>query len=156
MVYDVANAAWLQAEALRDSAPESVHIAHSIRDIAQSGNRDVLSDALSGAYLSAREKLFPYTRESVPENVYHEYKAQQGYFKFHLLLPEGFSLTTAELVESLVHDYMVYYALRAYYLTLGFTSGAEIAGVVAAEASSRLQTALMSRTRRMRRPLKPF
>ena len=150
LLYDIANRAYVIADAAGDNTG---HAAHIIKDIAEDGNIDVVSNILSLAHAECVEALYPYSREEVSAPCVKPNESTE--YNIALQLPDNFSQTTLQLVSSLICEYMVSLVLREW-LAMTVPELASIWSERALALRDRIRTALVSRGAALYRKIKPF
>ena len=142
LLYDIANRAYVIADATGEKAG---HAAHLIKDIVEDGNIDVVSNILSLAHAEC-------LKEVSSTEIRREERED---YNISLLLPDKFSETTLQLVSSLAREYMGSLVLREW-LAMTVPELSAIWGERAMALRDRIRTALVSRRAALRRKIKPF
>ena len=104
LLYDVANIAYVEGHILPDVDPE---IVHTLQDIAQEGNRDRVERILDKAHAILTELLYPFTKREITTDTLDNRLVERKVFGIGLELPDDFSQTTLNVMERLVHEYLV-------------------------------------------------
>lgn len=120
-------------------------------------NEEMLERILNTAYAVCVEMLYPYTKEEIPkgqvdlDDILH---APEEYV-INLCLPDSFSLSTVNLLNKLIHEYLIYSVL-SHWMSIANPSSVENWEVKRQAVKRKIQTCLMSRRVPIRRKLKPF
>lgn len=102
---DIRNRAYVQSHVQSDIPPERRHM---MADVCEAGNVDVVTRELGIVVAEVRELLYPYTKCEVAEGAsLDDVLSERGRYVLELSVPESFSQTTLELLEHLVHEYLV-------------------------------------------------
>lgn len=154
LIYDAGNYSFVEA----DIMPEGDECRrHQVSDIAQEGNVDRVTRVLNAAHAECVEMLYPYTKEEMPDGLgaLDDALIEPEVYEIRLSLPDGFSLTTLQLLEHLIHEYLVCRVLADWMsITNPESEGKwerKFAGL-----REKIRTALVSRRGKVRRRLKPF
>lgn len=154
LIYDASNYSFVEAEII----PEGDECRrHQVFDIGQDGNVDRVTRVLNMACSECVEMLYPYTKEEIPEGqeALDDVLTEPEVYEIRLTLPETFSLTTLKLLEHLIHEYLVCRVLADW---MSITNPESEAGWEKKFTTLRnkIRTALVSRTGKIRRKMKPF
>lgn len=155
LVYDAANYAYVEGDIMGD---ENKHQKHQVIDIVQDGNVDRVTRVLNLAHAECVEMLYPYTKEEIEDGSTPEtddvLTAPEEY-AIVLTLPSTFSKTTVKLLAHLIHEYLVCRVLQDWFsITFPDASAAWTEKLVAVK--EKISTAIMSRTKSLRRRMSPF
>lgn len=154
LLYDAENYSFVEADIL--SSEENEHVRHQIADIGQEGNIDRVTRILNLAHSEVVEMLYPYTKETLTDDVILDDTliAPEEYVII-LDLPEGFSITTLNLLRDMVHEYLVCKVLSDW---MSITNPQSRLKWDEKFQSLRemISTCLTKRRGRIRRKLKPF
>ncbi len=104
LLYDIANLAFVEGHIMVEVDDE---IRHTLQDIVQEGNRDRVERILDKAHAVLTELLYPYTKVELRKKVLNDRLPRRSVFGIRLRLPDDFSQTTLNLMERLVHEYLV-------------------------------------------------
>lgn len=104
LLYDIANLAFVEGHIMTNTDDE---VRHTLQDIVQEGNRDRVERILDKAHAVITESLYPYTSRDVTQEVLDNRLRGRKVFGIRLELPSDFSQTTLNLMEKLVHEYLV-------------------------------------------------
>lgn len=153
LIYDAANYSFVEGDLLGD---EDEHARYQVFDIAQEGNVNRVTRVLNLAHAECVEMLFPYTERDVRggEDLDDVLVAPEVY-RIELKLPAGFSQTTVQLLEHLIHEYLVCRVL-ADWMSITKPSSEGNWENKLRNMKMRIQTSLVSRMGKVNRKLKPF
>ncbi len=150
LLYDIAHLGYVEGE-----VQEASHATHQTQDIIEDGNGDRITRVLDLVYAECQEMLMPYSKQELSEDITltDEFKEADEY-TITLSVPKTFSRTTAVLLKSLIHEYMV---ARALYEWLSITKpkAAEVWLEKTTELSARIESNLNNFERIRERPLRP-
>lgn len=153
LLYDIGNYAFVEGDLLGDDAE---HVAHQVKDIVESGNVDRVTRVLNLAHRECEELLYPWTKTTIGEDaVLDDRLVVPDRYEIVLTVPSTFARTTVELLRDSIHEYMVCRVLQDW-LSLTNTPGAAAWETKLDGIKSKIQQSLLSRTRYVRRRLKPF
>lgn len=105
LLYDVGNLAYTESHIMPEDAEHSRHVT---ADVTQEGNVDRVTRVLDLVHADAIEVLYPYTRSET--GVCHELRddlTDRQTYEIDMYVPESFSDTTANVLEKLIHEWMV-------------------------------------------------
>lgn len=154
LIYDAENYSFVEGDIMKT---DDVHALHQVFDIGQKGNIDRVTRVLNLAHAECVEMLFPYTKTEIgetQENFDNVLTAPEAY-DIVLNLPVGFSMTTVQLLNHLIHEYLVCRVLADWMSITNPGSQANWEGKFK-ELKSKIQTSLVSRKGKIRRKCKPF
>ncbi|MBD5210975.1 MAG: hypothetical protein HDS77_06895 [Bacteroidales bacterium] len=106
--YSIENSAYIESHVMKD---ESECIKHMVSDICQSGNRDHVTRLLAVIHAGVIEKLYPFTKREVVEEVIDDNLWEPPEYVITIHVPVTFSQTSCHLLSRLIHEYMVYQVL---------------------------------------------
>lgn len=156
IIYDIRNMAYVEADVM---PTDDEHAKHQLADIAEDGNADRLSRVIALAIAECREALFPYTKIEAADNLTKDNKLMSPEaYDIIMKVPDDFSDTTADYLEKLIHELIVYRVL------IDWLAITDIANPAAAQNwQAKLQTVkdalasvTMTKMHRARRTLNPF
>lgn len=147
LLYDIRNYAYIEGHVMQT---DNVHQEHMVQDVGEEGNIDRENRILDLAVSQCKEMLYPYTKNSISRHALHDELKEQDSYGIVLRLPADFSQTTVNLLERLIHEYIVDYAV-ADWMSITNPQKEETWAVKAADMEERIRTALVSRTGRIRR-----
>lgn len=104
LIYDIANIAYVEGHIMTEADDEVVH---TLQDIAEDGNRDRVERILDKAHAVLTELLYPFTKREVCVDTLDNRLKERKVFGIGLNVPSDFSQTTLNLMERLVHEYLV-------------------------------------------------
>ena len=154
LIYDASNYSFVEA----DIMPEGDECRrHQVFDIGQAGNVDRVTRVLNTAHAECVEMLYPYTKEEIPDEheALDDVLKEPETYEIKLTLPETFSLTTLRLLEELIHEYLVCRVLADWMSITNPESEANWQRKFTT-LREKIRTALVSRTKMIRRKLSPF
>lgn len=154
LIYDASNYSFVEADIL----PEGDECRrHQVFDIGQDGNVDRVTRVLNMAHAECVEMLYPYTKEEIPDEqeALDDVLKEPETYEIKLTLPETFSLTTLRLLEGLIHEYLVCRVLADWMSITNPESEANWQRKFTT-LREKIRTALVSRTKMIRRKLSPF
>lgn len=154
LIYDASNYSYVEG----DIIPEGDECRrHQVFDIAQDGNVDRVTRVLNTAHAECVEILYPYTKEEIPDEqeALDDVLTEPEVYEIKLTLPEGFSLTTLRMLEHLIHEYLVCRVL-ADWMSITNPEGEANWEKKFTTLRNKIKSALVSRTGKVRRKLKPF
>lgn len=155
LIYDIKNYAFVSGDVLGSDTEQARHY---IKDIGEDGNIDRVSRILNLAHAECVEFLYPYSKEGYDKDALDRLDdklSQPEEYVMTLTLPDGFSKTTVNLLEQLIHEYMICRVLQDW-LSIVFPSLAQTWTDKLTYITGKIRSALMSRIGKIRRPLKPF
>ena len=154
LIYDVENCAHVEGDVMQAG---NDHARHQLQDIAQEGNIDRVTRVLGLAHGECVEALYPYTKKQLPEErkELDDRHTEPDSYVIELRLPEDFSETTLQLLRHTIHEYMVCRVL-ADWMCITNPAGGVKWTEKAATHRERMREMLMSRTGKVRRPLRPW
>ena len=154
LIYDASNYSFVEGEII----PEGDECRrHQVFDITQDGNVDRVTRVLNMAYAECVEMLYPYTKEETADEqaTLDDVLTDTEVYEIKLTLPETFSLTTLRMLEHLIHEYLVCRVLADW---MSITNP-ESEGNWEKKFSTlrnKIRSAIVSRTGKVRRKMKPF
>lgn len=154
LIYDASNYSYVEA----DIMPEGDECRrHQVFDIGQDGNVDRVTRVLNTAHAECVEMLYPYTKQEIPDEqeALDDVLKEPETYEIKLTLPETFSLTTLRMLEELIHEYLVCRVLADWMSITNPESEANWEKKFTT-LRNKIRTALVSRTGKIRRKLKPF
>lgn len=155
IIYDAGNYSYVEG----DIIPEGDECRrHQVIDIVQDGNVDRVTRVLNTAHAECVEMLYPYTKEELPYDTTTEMDdvlKEPEVYEIKMTVPDGMSKTTINLLEHLIHEYLVCRVLADW---MSITNP-ESEGKWEKKFTSlreKIRTCLVSRIGVTRRKLKPF
>ncbi|MDY6302424.1 MAG: hypothetical protein SPL96_11105 [Bacteroidales bacterium] len=132
------------------------HGRHQVQDITQDGNIDLVTRKLDLKLAWCREALYPYTKDPVMDNVeLDDILEDTDVYTIAMTVPDDFSSTTAEYLEQLIHNLLVWWVLY-YWLSITKPEGAEKWLALAKDGEDELKGALARVCGRVYRRMSPF
>jgi len=108
LLYDVKNLAYVEADVMEDES----HAKHQVFDIGEDGNIDRVTRMFDLAFARCLEFCYPYSKRIVDDGTYMtDVLRESPMYGMELLLPDDFSITTVNLLEKYIHEFMVCWAL---------------------------------------------
>ena len=153
LIYDISNLAYVEGHILPDIDPE---IVHTLQDITQEGNKDRVERILDKAHAILTELLYPFTKREITKDVLDNRLRERKVLGIVLELPEDFSQTTLNVMERLVHEYLVADVIQDWLsITVSNTQKAEVWKEKREEAKRKLRLCVNQRRGIKRTRLKP-
>lgn len=154
LLYDIENLAHVEGDVMDEGAQ---HARHLTQDVGDEGNVDAATRVLNRAASECVEILYPYTKEAVggDEMEFDDTLREPECYVMRLVVPAGFSKTTAHVLEHLVHDYLVFRAL-GYWLGIVNPEKGALWTARAEATVGDIRRALARRTGKVRRKLHPW
>lgn len=109
LLYDIKNAAYIEGSIMEDAEEKGVgvHSRHMVQDIGEEGNVDVVTRVMDLTISQCREMLYPFTKHDLHRLELGNKLRETAVYGIVLTLPQGFSQTTLDLLERLIHELMV-------------------------------------------------
>lgn len=154
LVYDVENYSFVEGDIM---STDDEHARHQVFDIGQDGNIDRVTRILNLAHAECVEMLFPYTKEEIPDaqKPIDDILTAPDEYSITLRLPDGFSLSTLNLLTHLIHEYLVCRVLSDWMSITNPSSQANWEDKLSS-IKGKIQTSVVSRIGKIKRKLKPF
>lgn len=152
LLYDIKNYAHIEGSVMDT---ESNHDRHMVQDVGEEGNVDRVTRVLNLTVAKCKEYLYPYTKHDLHRMELNDTLREPETYGIVLKMPSGFSQTTLNLLEHLIHEYLVCNAVSDW-LSITNPSKAQIWSDKASGALSEIRTNLHARIGRIRRRLHPF
>lgn len=112
LLNDLDGYGFVEGDVMRDDAEHLKHGRHQTMDITQDGNINLVTRHLDLALSWCRERLYPYSKSAVGDGVVmDDVLTNTDTYIITLKVPDDFSQSTAEHLEQLIHNILVYYAL---------------------------------------------
>lgn len=153
LLYDIETIGYVEGDVLKTENP---HDKHQIQDIGQDGNVDRVTRILDLVHALCLESLHKYTKEECDDGMeltddFEEMKI----YVIRLKVGSRFSKTTANLLEKLIHEFMVCSAVADW---LGITKpdASEKWQTKAQAALDKAKEVLRNRDGITTRPLRPW
>lgn len=156
ILYDASNYSYIEGDVIRI---QDEHTAHMVFDITQDGNVDRVTRVLNLAHSECVEMLYPYTQTAIPETeekqTLNDILTEPDTYTIDLSLPDNFSPTTVNLLENLIHEYLVCRIL-ADWLSITYPAKEINWEKKFTSLRTKIKSALMSRRGATRRKIQPF
>lgn len=105
LLYDISNLCYVEGYIMPE---EAINARHTTADVAQPGNVDRVTRILNIIHAQAVEILYPYTKcKSEDQTDMFDTMADTHTYAISIKVPDWFSDTTAQLLEHLIHEWMV-------------------------------------------------
>ena len=150
---DIKNYAYIEGDTMKRDEP---HDKHQVFDICEEGNIDRVTRVLDLTFAQCVELCFPYAKREVKEKTSRDDELEyEDEYVMKLSLPDSFSETTVDLLEKLIHEYMVYRVMEDW---MGFTKpeSMELWMMKADKLEVEIKRALKSRCKAFVRKIHPF
>jgi hypothetical protein len=156
LLNDLDQYGYVEGDVMRADADHLKHGKHQTQDITQDGNIDIVTRKLDLKLAWCREALFPYTKDPVMDNVeLDDILDETKMYTIAMTVPGDFSATTAEWLEQLIHNLLVWWVLY-YWFSITKPEAADKWLALAKDAEEELQKAKSRLCGRVRRLLSPF
>lgn len=153
LLYDIENLGYVEGDVMKTDAP---HDKHQVQDIGQDGNVDRVTRMLDLAHALCQESLHKYTKDSCTEDMELTDDLEEAkLYVIRLKVGSRFSKTTANLLEKLIHEFMVCTAM-ADWLSITKPEAAEKWQAKAQAAIDKAKEVLRNRDGITLRPLRPW
>lgn len=142
LLNDLDQYGFVEGDVQRADVDHLKHGKHQTQDITQDGNVDLVTRWLNLKLSWCREALFPYTKNPVMDNVtLDDILEERETYTIVMTVPGDFSDTTAQFLEELIHNLLVWWVLYNW-LSMTKPEGAEKWLVQEKEAENELKGAL--------------
>jgi len=163
LLNDLDQYGFVEGDVMRIGDPKSEadeylqHGKHQVQDITQDGNVDLVTRWLNLKLSWCKEKgLYPFTKNPVMDNVtLDDILDDPETYSIVMTVPSDFSSTTAEWLEELIHNLLVWYVLFRW-LSITKPEGAAKWKDAVDDAEEQIKGALARVCGRRRRPVRPF
>lgn len=152
LLYDAENYSFVEGDIM---PVDEEHSRHQVFDIGQSGNVDRVTRVLNLRFSECIEMLYPYAKNEVIDIALDNSLSMPEEYTVSLNLPEEFSQTTINLLNELIHEYLVCRVV-ADWMSITNPSRQETWDSKAEGAKRKIQTSLMSRRKIPLRKMNPF
>lgn len=105
ILYDLRNYGYIEGSLLEGVASD--HVRHTVQDIGESGNVDRVWRVLDLEHARCVDMLYPYTRHEITRDYLDNRLQERKVMGIVLQVPETFAQSTLNLLEKLVHEYLV-------------------------------------------------
>ena len=152
LLYDIENICFIEGETLDNSQYKTTQL---IQDAGQRGNVDRITRILDLCVDHCREALYPFSKKDVFIPVRDDMFEEEKEYYIFLSLPTGFSQSTLDYLEKLIHEFIVDTAV-ADWLSITNPNKMDIWKAKSYDVENKIKSSLLTRTGRLRRPLHPF
>lgn len=153
LLYDIKNYCFVEGDLMERN---DEHAKHQTFDVGEEGNIDRVTRVLDLAFASCVELCYPYSKKELRDyNRRDDELEEEDEYVLRLKLPNGFSSTTIDLLEKLIHEYLVYRVVADWMSITKPESEANWRRKIE-EAEQQIKSSLHGRTGRVRRTLNPF
>lgn len=104
LLYDIRNLSYAEGEVMDEKEQCG---RHTVQDIGEEGNVDRVTRVLDRCHAECVEMLLPWTEREIDRDCLDDGFKERRVYGIIMKIPPGFSQTTLNLLEELVHDYMV-------------------------------------------------
>lgn len=105
LLYDIKNNAYVEGDLIPS---DGEHNRHQTFDVGEDGNVDIATRTLNLAYTECVDMLYPFTKKDVECGTTKDNVLKEPFdYVIEMHVPEGFSQTTVDYLENLIHDYLV-------------------------------------------------
>lgn len=152
LLYDIQNYAYIEGSIV----PENFgHVRHTIQDVGEEGNVDRIGRIMDLVVAKGRDMLYPYTKDAITAGELTNTPEDCDEYVITLQLPDGVSRVSVELLEKMMHEYIVCRAV-ADWMSITNPQKAEVWLMKATEAEREVKLSINTRMKRIRRTLAPF
>lgn len=152
LLYDIRNYAYIEGHVMQT---EDTHQRHTVQDVGEEGNVDRMTRVIDLAVTQCKEFMYPFTRYEVSNHELDDALKEQSVYGIVLSLPHDFSQTTVNLLERLVHEYIVCTAV-ADWMSITNPQKTETWAAKAEDMKKQIRTSLHSRRHKVRRRMSTF
>ena len=152
LLYDIKNYAYIEGHVMETENP---HQRHTVQDVGEEGNVDRVTRVLDLNVAKCREMLYPFIKRNIYRHELDDTLNETPVYGMVLKVPQDFSQTTLNLLERLIHEYLVCKSV-ADWMSITNPAKVETWAIKAQEAESEIRTSLLARLRRVRRRMHPF
>lgn len=104
LLYDIKNYLFIEGSIMTES-PD--HVRHTVQDVGEEGNVDRVTRLLWLLHGLATEMLYPYSKRDIEMDILDDDLEEPPVYEIEMRVPDGFSQTTLDLLERLIHEWMV-------------------------------------------------
>ncbi|MBQ7462436.1 MAG: hypothetical protein IJS63_09330 [Bacteroidaceae bacterium] len=153
LLYDIKNYCFIEGDLMERN---DEHAKHQTFDVGEEGNIDRVTRVLDVAFASCVELCYPYSKKELKDYTSRDNELEEeDEYVLRLKLPNGFSSTTIDLLEKLIHEYMVYKVVADWMSITKPESKATWQEKIE-ETAGQIKSSLHGRIGRVRRTLTPF
>lgn len=146
LLYDIKNYAYIEGHVLQT---EDSHVRHTVQDVGEEGNVDRVTRVLDLSMAKCREILYPYVKHDIHRHVLDDKLKETPCYGIVLTLPTTFSQTTLNLLERLIHEYLVCRGVSDW-MSITNPAKAETWTIKAQEAEQEIRTCTATRMKKVR------
>lgn len=156
LLNDLDQYGYVEGDVMKADADHLKEGKHQTMDITQDGNIVIVTRKLDLKVAWCREQLYPYTKDPVMDNVtLDDILVNTDIYTIAMTVPSDFSDTTAQYLEQLIHNLLVWWVLY-YWLSMTKPEAADKWLALAKDGEEELQKAKSRLCGRVRRLLSPF
>lgn len=152
LLYDIENYAYIEGHIMEAG---NIHQQHTVQDVGEEGNVDRITRVLDLSVAKCREMLYPFIKHEIHRPELDDSLKETPSYGMVLKVPQGFSQTTLNLLEVLIHEYLVCRSV-ADWMSITNPAKAQTWEVKAEKAESEIRSSLHARRSRVRRRCHPF
>lgn len=152
LLYDIGIVAYVEGSVMDT---ESNHKRHMVQDVTEEGNVDRMTRVLDLTMAKCRETLYPYTKHDIHRPELNDKLKETPTYGIILSVPTQFSQTTLNLLEKLIHEYLVCECV-ADWMSITNPAKEQTWKLKAEDAISEVRACLLTRMARVRRRIHPF
>lgn len=152
LLYDIKNYLFIEGSIMTES-PD--HVRHTVQDVGEEGNVDRVTRLLWLLHGLATEMLYPYSKRDIEMDILDDDLEEPPVYEIEMKMPEGFSQTTLDLLERLIHEWMVCRVVMDW-LSITHPEKSVIWEGKAEALEGKIRRSLNARTGRTRIKLHPF
>lgn len=152
LLYDVKNYVYIEGCVMGEKGERGGQM---VQDAAEDGNLDRIMRVMDLSVAKCREILYPYACQPMREATLSNRQRREDRYAIELEVPADFSQSTLELLERLIHEYIVSMAV-ADWLSITNEVKAQVWEMKAREAEREICGNLHTRIWRTRRRVHPF
>lgn len=152
LLYDIKNYSYIEGHVMET---ENTHQRHTVQDVGEEGNVDRVTRVLDLTVAKCKDMLYPYTKHEIHRHFLHDKLKDTPVYGIVLSVPKRFSQTTLNLLEKLIHEYLVYKSVSDW-MSITNPARTETWERKAQEAESEIRTCLNTRLSRVRIRCHPF
>lgn len=153
ILYDAKNYVFVEGSIMTPETPD--HNRHMVQDLGEEGNVDRALRVLDICHAAAVELLFPYTKKEVTETTLDDTLTDPDEYRIDMTIPEGYSQTTLNLLERLIHDWLVCKVVYDW-LSITNTEKSAVWAVKVEDLETEIRRCILPRRGRARIKLHPF
>lgn len=153
LLYDIGNYSYVEGDLMQADDP---HQRHQAQDVVQDGNVDRVTRVLNLAFAECVDLLYPYSKAEMRCGAVLNDELIESYkYVAVLSVPQSFSATSAMLLETLMHEYMVCKAM-ADWMSITNPQSSEKWERKIEDLKEKMTECVNARSGRVRRPMTPF